>query len=304
MSIFFWTATGGSAADPTVGANWTSATGTTGTAPGAGDDAYIVPIAGLTLAPINFKDQSGGGTLNSINYASSLLVGTTDTTSANIFGYWKINATTVNISTPDGTAASGGGRVKIWNPLAGATTLNVTQTGSSSDLYSQAVRYLCSNSGTVVNVTAGSVGIATNMPGETATIGTANVIGGSLTLGAGVTWTTANVTAGGTLNTNSAGTTINNASGGNVNTAGAVLIGTVNNYGTAKLNHRIASGVMCTTVNAYNGTTDFSGNAASSTVSTLNKYAGAVIKRNAANPSHITFTASTTVLAGTETIST
>src|SRR5579872_2796450 len=124
MAQYFWTAKGGSPAAWNTGGNWTKSDGTTGTVPGAGDDAYIVMVPGLTLAPINFYDASGGGTLNSLNYAANCNIGTTDTTSGNVFGYLKLPVTTINISTPDGSGATGGGRIKINNSLGSANTCN------------------------------------------------------------------------------------------------------------------------------------------------------------------------------------
>lgn len=287
MAAFFWTATGGTAADPTAGANWTKSDGTTGAAPGAGDDVYVTLVPGLTLAPISFGDSSAA-TFNSLNYSGGIIIGTNDTTSANFFGYWKVKATTVNATTPDGTPNTGGGRVKIWNALTTANTTNVIQTASNAtDTYEDVLRLLLASASAVLNVAGGKVGVATNMTGETSTLGTFNVTGGTLDLGPGVTWTTGTVT-GGTVNTNSGGTTLTNGTSGTVNTSGGAAITTINNSGTANLNHRTTT--MATTINAYAGVTNFAGNPAAAIVTTLNFYPGAKVSRNAAVPGHITFT--------------
>ena len=87
MSSYFWSST--SSTDPTVGANWTKSDGTTGTAPGNGDDVTIAAIPGVALAAIAAADMSSI-TLNSLTIGQTFnaTIGTTSTTGT--FGYWKI----------------------------------------------------------------------------------------------------------------------------------------------------------------------------------------------------------------------
>ena len=77
MSIYFWYST--SSTDPTLGANWTKSDGTTGTAPGNGDDVTIAAIPGVQLAGIAAADMSAV-TLNSLT-VSQTFTGTIGTTS-------------------------------------------------------------------------------------------------------------------------------------------------------------------------------------------------------------------------------
>lgn len=272
-------------------------TGATG-ALANGDDAFVVPIPGLTLSNISFADSSAV-TLNSLTISAAITVGMNDTTSGNFFGHWKIGATTLNLTTADGSSSTGPTRVKI-NLGSVASTINVFQTsGSPADTGAEPVRLIGTSASNVLNVMAGTVGIATGLPGDAANLsGGINVVGGTVNLAAGVTWATANVASGAALNTNSGGTTLSLANGGTATTKGNAAITTVNTSGTANLRHRPAT--MCTTVNVYsNGVADFSGNGASSTVTNLNQYANAKVIVNAANPSHITFTNRTTILCGT-----
>ena len=130
MSSFFWSST--SSTDPTLGANWTKSDGTTGTAPGNGDDAFIQAIPGVVLASIGAADMSSV-TLNSLTISQTFIgtIGSADTSAAP-FGYWKIGATTWTIGAPsaDGVTYTGSGRIKIDFGSA-AFSGTVIATGSS-----------------------------------------------------------------------------------------------------------------------------------------------------------------------------
>jgi len=305
MSSYFWTST--SSTDPTNGANWTKSDGTTGAAPANGDDVTIAAIPGLALASIGAVDMSSV-TLNSLTISQTFTgtIGTTATSGT--FGYWKIGATTWTIGTPsnDGTAASGSGRIKIDFGSA-AFNGTVINTGTSVDSGLQPVRIKGSNSGNKLAVLGGRVGVATNLPAETATLAEVDVAGSSAicTLGASVTWTTANVAAGGSLVTNSGSSgTLSIASGSSATTQGTSAIATINTGGVATLSHRPASSNAVTTLNLYpGGSADFSQNPASVTVGTLNHHKGATLTANAANPGHLSITTRNLVNCGTVTSS-
>src|SRR5437879_4004655 len=104
MASYYWSST--SSTDPTLGANWTKSDGTTGTAPGNGDDAFIATIPGAAVANIGSADMSAV-TLNSLTISQTYsgTIGAAASTGAT-FGYWKIGAATWTIGTPstDGTA--------------------------------------------------------------------------------------------------------------------------------------------------------------------------------------------------------
>lgn len=304
MATYTWTST--TSTDPTAGANWTKTDGTTGTAPTTGDTAYIVPIAGVTLSNISFADMSAV-TLAAlyINPPQGMTIGTFDTTSGNYFGYWKISATVWVIGTQDGTPSTGSQRIKI-NFGSVAYTGLVTQTSNSSiDQGYAPLRILGTSSSNVLSVLAGNVSVGMNLPGETSDLsGGVNVSSGLLTLGAGVTWVTANVTASATLVTNSGGTTLNVSQSGTATLNGTAIVTTVNTAGAVFHNARPASGAGTTTATLTNtGVMDFTGNPAAVTVTTMNQYGGSVVRANPANPGHLTVTTRNLKLCGSITAS-
>ena len=128
----------------------------------------------------------------------------------------------------------------------------VLATGSSADAGAEPVRIKGSNAANKLYVLGGRVGVATNLPGETATLAEVDVTGSSAlcNLGAGVTWTNANVSSGGTLTTNSGSSgALSISSGSTATTRGTAAISTVNAGGTTYLNHRPASGAAIATLN-------------------------------------------------------
>jgi hypothetical protein len=301
MSSYFWSST--SSTDPTLGANWTKSDGTTGTAPANGDDVTIAAIPGVQLASIAAADMSAV-TLNSLT-VSQTFTGTIGTTSTSgTFGYWKIGATTWTIGKPssDGSSATGSGRIKI-DFGSGAFTGTVLATGPSADSGLEPVRIKGSNAGNKLYVLGGRVGVATSLPGESATLAEVDVNGSTAVcnLAAGVNWTNANVSSGGTLNVNSGSTGTLSISPGSTATAqGAAAIATINAGGNAFLNHRPASGAAVTTLNLYpTGTADFSQNPANVTVATLNHQKGGTLTANPANPGHLSVTTRNLINCGT-----
>ena len=306
MASYFWSST--ASTDPTLGANWTKSDGTTGAAPASGDDVFIGAVAGLALANIASADMSAVA-LNSLTIASTYTgtIGSTDTTSPN-FGYWKIGAATWTIGAPsaDGVVYGGSGRIKIdFGSTAFSGT--VLATGSSADGGSEPLRILANSAASRLVVLGGRMGVATNLPGEAATIGQIDVAGGGAiaSLGAGVTWTNANVSGGGALSLASgSGGTLSVASGGSAHTTGGGAIATINAGGTALLGHRPASGNAIDTLHLFpTGTADFSQNPAAVTVATLNHHAGGTLSANPANPGHLVITSRTLVNCGTLTAS-
>jgi hypothetical protein len=301
MASYFWSSI--SSTDPTLGANWTKSDGTTGTAPGNGDDAYIVSIAGLALASIAASDMSSV-TLNSLTISQTFAgtIGTTATSGT--FGYWKIGATSWTIGTPsaDGTAAGGSGRIKIDFGSA-AFVGTVLNAGTSIDLGLEPLRIKGSNAANRLIVLGGRIGVATNMPGETSTISEVDATGSTAVVdfGPGVTWTTATVASGATLVTASGSSgALSVASGSNATTRGIGAIATINAGGTVTLNHRPGSGAAVATLNIYpTGRADFSQNPLPVTVTTVNQQAGGVLSVDPANSGQLTMGSYNLVNAGT-----
>lgn len=306
MPVYFWSST--SSTDPTLGANWTRSDGTTGTPPGNGDDVFVQAIAGLSLSSIGAADM-GGVTLNSLSIGQSF-TGTIGTASPSAapFGYWKIGAATVTIGSAsgDGVDYGGSGRIKL-NLGSAAFSATVVNTGVSIDAGVEPVRILAGNSASRLSVLGGRVGIATSLPGETATLGEIDVSGATAlcNAGPGTTWSTANVSAGGWLNLNGGGSgTVSVGAGATLATSGNAAIATINAGGTVVLSHRPASGAAVTTLNLLpGGTADFSQNPAAVAVTTLNHHAGGVLSANPANPSHLSVNTRNLVNCGTLTAS-
>jgi len=305
MSSYFWSST--SSTDPTLGANWTKSDGTTGVAPGNGDDVTIAAIPGVSLASIAAADMSTV-TLNSLTISQTFTGSIGTTATSGTFGYWKIGATTWTIGTPssDGSAASGSGRIKIDFGSA-AFIGTVLATGASADQGSQPVRIKGTNAANKLYVLGGRVGVATNMAGETSTLAEVDVIGSTAvcTLGPGVSWTNGNASAGGTLTVSSGSSgTLSVSSGSTATVQGTGAVATVNAGGATYLNHRPGAGAAVTTLNLYaTGVADFSQVPSTVTVGTLNHYKGGVLTANAANPGHLTVTTRNLVNCGTLTAS-
>jgi len=286
----FWNSI--SSTDPTVGANWTREDATTGNIPATGDTVNLIPVPGSVLVGIQAANQSAIA-LAALNISQAFFPTVGDETIPG--GYWQIGATQVNIGIPptDGSTPSGSGRIKL-DIGASAAIVNIFNTGqSSSDPGYEPVRMIGSAIA-AVNMYNGRAGFATSAPGETSIITLAGVVGGTLDYGVGVTWTTADVANGGTLNLNSAGTTLTASSGAVVVASGTGAITTVNCGGNILLNNRVG-GTDVATLNLFGtGTANYSGNPAASTLGTLNWYSGGTIVTNASNPNHVTVT--TTVL--------
>ena len=293
MATRYWL---GTTTDPSLSTNWSGST-----TPVSSDDVVITAIPGTTLANIAANNMSAV-VLNSLRIDQSY-TGTIGAAGAG--GYWQIGTATLNIGLPsgDGVNSGGSGRIKL-DIGTGSATINVYNSGNTTDTGQEPIRLLAVNSGNVLNVLGGRVGLATNVPGEVSTIGTLNCSGlnAVCNMGPGVTWTTANAGAGGKIMTYSGGTTVTIGSGSTATCYGSSAITTFNNGGT--LLHNLRTGTMTTTLNNYAGATaDFSGNPATVTVTTLNRYKGSTVKVSPAAPTHVTFTNRPLQGCGTETVS-
>jgi hypothetical protein len=285
MAAYFWSSI--SSGDPTLGANWTKSDGTTGVAPGNGDDAYVQAIPGLALASINAADMSAV-TLNSLTISQTFTgtIGTTATTGT--FGYWKIGASVWTVGTPsaDGTVFGGSGRIKL-DFGAAAFVGTVLSTGTSSDSGLEPLRIKGTNASNRLLVLGGRVGVATNMPGEVSTLAEVDASGSGavVDLGPGVTWTIATSVSGAslTLSSGSSGT-LSVGSGATARINGSSAVATVNANGTVQLCNRPASGAAVATLNLYStGTADLSPNPLAASITTLNHFSGGTLTVNPAS---------------------
>lgn len=276
-------------------ANWSLAA-----VPVNGDDVYILSGAQNIASGL----AQSAVTLSSLTIGMGF-TGTIGTTSA----YLAIGATNWTIGVPQNsaTSATGSGRIKIDFGAVQYTGLVLGTSSSTTDTGLEPVRIKGSHASNKISVTGGRVGVGTTTAAETATVLQADVGGGVLNFGYGVTWTTVNISQGGTFLTQSAGGTTLTTSPGATTTVygltGSSGITTVNAGGTTNLNHRPGSGNVVGTLNLYaTGTADFSGNPGSGTLGTFNHYKGGVLKTAPSNPNHITGTI-TRIGGGTLTLS-
>ena len=176
------------------------------------------------------------------------------------------------------------------NPVSSAGNINIdlgTVASTSVVLNSnptpefvglETVRIKGTNASNSISVVGGLVGIATSLPGDTATYPSITCSGGILNISSGVTATTV-TNDGGNVTLSCAATTVTNAGTGTLTTRGLGLIGTANSYGTGNLfvGNRPAAGTAVTTLNTISGsTTDFTIDSRSTTVGTTN-YGGGTL---------------------------
>lgn len=159
---------------------------------------------------------------------------------------------------------SGATRLKLDNAKSGASTTTVHSTASStSDTGKPVVRLLLAHASATVQIRSAQqgVGIATDLPGETSTVGTVSVSDTTTTskvyIGDGVTLTTFEQ-AGGVNELRSAGnvTTVD-CNGGVLTTEGDFTATALNiNGGTCYCNHIASSGNATVTTNLRGGVLD------------------------------------------------
>lgn len=273
-----------------VAANWEG-----GSLPSAADDIFFDNSAIDVLYGL---DLSAIGTFTSVTVAASYTgkIGLPKQ-NANVYPeyratYLVAKATTKNIGTGPG---SGSGRIKIDSSSV-TTTLNVISTGSAAETGIPAFLWKGSNASNTANVEAGDVGAAI-FGGETATLATININGGSLICGVGVTLTNASpkVIGNGTLTVSSSftGGTQNNGAWNVL--AAAAASGTVTVTG-GTLNWA-STGTGTIVVGSPGGTVDFTGNPAPTTIASLTKHAGSTIKKkpNLTLTAEVTGSAVTTI---------
>lgn len=159
---------------------------------------------------------------------------------------------------------------------ASAAVVEVADTASSSSEDGRpAVRFKFGHASSALYVKGapGGVGIASNIPGETSTIGTVIVAGAGsrVELGAGTTVTTVQVDDGEVDIQAAATITTLRVNGGIVRTEGDFTITTVNQYGGTFYSNQIKTGGNAiTTFNMYDGTVDATQSTQSRTWATWN----------------------------------
>lgn len=172
---------------------------------------------------------------------------------------------------------AGSARLLIDNDRAGASQTVVYQTRESGDDSTEPpVRLLAANASANVDVRSGRVGIATDAPGETSTIGNVTVSDGAVYVGTGVTLSNFQQRGGtgSVLQLGAATVTSIELYSGRLQIEGDQIVTTLDVHG-GDCHH--AAGANVTTANARGGNLFFEGDEAR-TVSTLNLYRGATVQ--------------------------
>lgn len=200
--------------------------------------------------------------------------------------YLKIGSTRIDLGEHFGPGSpSGSGRIKINQQISGTSDLIVHDTATTSaETGLPAVRYLASHASADVWIRSapGGVGIAVDVPGETATVGTVSISDTSTTskvqVGSGVTLTTFEQLGGQNyLDLGAATVTTVNVDGGTLTTEGDATITTLNvNAGTCNANHIKSGGNAITTANVDGGTLDGQASTEARTWATVNFDSGTI----------------------------
>lgn len=197
-----------------------------------------------------------------------------------------IGATNARIGDASGstTAGTGSGRIKA-NFGTVQTTIVVVKTGSSTDQGKEPVRVRGTHASNKAYILGGTVGFATNKPGDVATFTEISVSGASATanVGAGVTLATLRQTLG-NATVGCAITSALEQDGGKITTQGSGAIAAANVGGIAYLN---STGTIATLTVLGGGTADFTQSLQARTVTTPKLYKGATLKYD---PAVVTFT--------------
>lgn len=278
---------------------WTGATDTAWTtsgnwspsgAPASGDDVIFDGTATGALAG---SDQSAT-TLNSLTIystfgsssPSTILIGTNGTPLK--VGVTTGNAVLINVASGSPTKYYGPQRINLDFAATGPIVTVFTSNSTAVDNGKEVIRLKTASSSCDINVLGGTVGIATDNNGDTATIRNVNASGGTVNLGAGVTY--ANLSNnGGTCLVRSAPSTAIAVYKGSVTSRNTYDIPTVTiDGGTFYALHRAASGASIDQLNLRGGgTLDTSQSGEALTITNFSYRDG---KINAFSPSQVTFT--------------
>lgn len=146
---------------------------------------------------------------------------------------------TLGQSNPTNLNLTGSGRIKL-NLGTTATAVTVLNSATADDAGAEAVQLRLINVANTVTVAGGTVGIATERPGDASTVATLSITGTSATanLGSGVTWTNINQTKGyASIQSGGASTVITQQGGILTGLPGTYELGTVSVAGRMNLNN-------------------------------------------------------------------
>ncbi|MFG0249244.1 MAG: hypothetical protein ACF8OB_10185 [Phycisphaeraceae bacterium JB051] len=279
-------------------ANWS-----TGSLPTNGDTVIFenssVPVlfgldqSAVTLAALHIK-QSYVGKIGLDDTTFTVDENTTQSSQCEYRDtYLAIGASSVDIGQYTGSSTpAGSSRIKLNTGMT-QTTLQVHNTASiGADSHQQPVRWIGNHANNVVGILRGKLGIANNLPNESATvsdlfIGQAGSLGSDATviIGSGVTLTHLHQ-AGGSVLLGCDATNIQQ-SAGVLTTVGSLTLNQVTIAGQADLMH---IGDITKLIVAPEGQVDFSHQSAGRTVADCDVYNGATLHLDNGNPLSISFT--------------
>ncbi len=266
MSNFQWTGT--TSTDFNTTTNWLG-----GAVPNASAAVYFT-AGSLNNIDTNLDQSATTWTSLNTDMSFNSLIGNADSA---VLAYLKTHVPLINLGLPSPTGTpSGSGKVYIDNG-ANATTVNVYGGANSPhDAYSTPYRLLGSSI-TTINALAGIIGVALSV-GETSTVTTTTVDGGTVIFGAGATHTTINEYAGSITSFSTNATTTANIYS-NYTWYGTGAITTLNIFANGNVNYE-GTGTI-TNLNLNGGTIDFSSGTGAVTVSNCTRYPnGRVIDPN------------------------
>ena len=295
MATRFWLDVSG---DWNATANWSGAT-----VPVSTDDVYI--LAGSQA--INTNLGQSAVTLNSLHIGMGFLgtIGTSTTPLAISATTWEIG-----VPAPAGSAATGSSRIWIDFGINIFTGTVWNTSNNPLDIGTNPVDVKGSNAGNLLTVYAGYVGVGAKLATDSATILTGNYLGGSVTYGVAVGFTTVNVGTGAYFTCNGltgSGGTITSAPGSTVTVNGSNKLTVVNVGGNVYAKNRGAANAISDTVTLFStGKFDVSGNTSTGTFGVAGSftwYKGGVVVTNSANPDHVTWSNLSRKNGGTLTLS-
>ena len=274
--------------------NWSD-----GSAPGASDNVVIdrgpailwdLDQSSITLGTLEVKQTFTGWIgLHPENFVTSANGQTTDTSVDDYRDdYLHIKMSTLKIGEHSGPGSPGGcRRLKIDLDSTAATVTVFNSASSSQDSHRPAIRLKANSASTNIHVrrAPGGLGIASDKPQETSTVGTVSIgeesSATSVYISSGVTITTFQQYAGENILNMAATITTVDVFGGTLTVEGSQLITTANvNGGTVYLNNTDGSGDSVTTLNLNAGTVDMTQATVERDLTTVNAKPNSILKVN------------------------
>ena len=265
---------GTTSGDPTVSTNY-SPNGN----PATGDTLVLDKDAIRSMAGADLHTILLAALLIYQDFSGTYSVGTTAVP-------LKIGATKLDIGVPGDPSQNASGPAGLILDIGTSpSTITILNTGQgNTDAGYENLRLTAVNAANIFTLAGGqaSVGIGTNLIGDTPTMGTITVSGGILNMGAALTWSVLSVEGSGRVlcRSGGAGTVVTVNGNGRLTLLGDFAIGTCNIYnaGSVIASNRKSSGASFLNLVRDGGGAmlDFAQNPAAVTVTTLQKGEGSL----------------------------